>query len=312
MNISFYIAITIVILLIIAFISLKYYLIYKYTINIDINDNSQLSASCFYNHNINILDCTYIHGKNKYNITEKIKNEIENNNTNKLTFNANKNDLPPGGKLKIKYVCYTCNKQNQGKGKKNQLQGKGKEKQNQLQGKEKQGKEKQKFIPLNTTSISIPNNSTYSLYSDSITNTALQNKYDKLTKMYDLTGKSKNQTNFIPVHSSSTQNSMYWNKHNNKNELDNLITYVNNKDDLNNLGKQINTSIDNNNIDILLDNIELEENKKNKYFINDEPMSSYVNIFSRKYPYSSIPSKLVNIDPEYIIGGLRGDAKLLD
>jgi hypothetical protein len=97
----------------------------------------------------------------------------------------------------------------------------------------------------------------------------------------------------IPINSSSTQNPIY---SGNTNESYFL--------------KQINTAKKENQLYTVLNNIENAESnynsikysKKNNYFDN---------IFNRKYPYTSITSKLANIDPEYIIGGLRGDARLL-
>jgi hypothetical protein len=148
-------------------------------------------------------------------------------------------------------------------------------------------------------------------------NNVIQSEYNSIVKNYDLNYPSnytlnvRNSTDFIPVHSSSTQNSIFW-KERDKDPLYDLITLVDHRADLENIGGVINKAIDNNNIDNLLNEVEVEETKKNPHYLNNNALSSYVNIFSRKYPSSAIVSKLANIDPEYIVGGLRGDSKILN
>jgi hypothetical protein len=98
-------------------------------------------------------------------------------------------------------------------------------------------------------------------------NAFIQGEYDNMTKTYDLNYPSKytletrNSTNFIPVHSSSTQNSIFWKK-NNEDVLHNLITLVDHKSDLSNIGGFINETINNTSIDNLLNQVEVEEIKK--------------------------------------------------
>jgi hypothetical protein len=279
----------IILILIIGFISLKYYLSSKYIINISINDAGVNDAGvneCFYNHKINIIYCKYLINGKKYNITNKIKNSNIYENSHK--FNAANFNLPSGGQFKIGYVCYNCKKNN-----------------------------KNKFINLagiGGDSISIPNNDSYNgIYFP--TNT-LQNIYNNATEYYDLTQhapldeKLKNGTNMFPIHSSSTQNSIFWNGTQN---IEQFIEQKSKIADLITMEKKINASIETNNIDVLLNNIEEDENKQNPHYINDTPFSSYVNIFIRKYPALSATNVLGGyIDPEFIPSGLYGSAKLLN
>jgi hypothetical protein len=97
----------------------------------------------------------------------------------------------------------------------------------------------------------------------------------------------------IPINSSSTQNPIY---SGNTNESYFL--------------KQIGTAKQENKLYEILDDIEKKENSQNakQYALEN---NYFENIFARKYPHTSITSKLANIDPEYIIGGLSGDARLI-
>jgi hypothetical protein len=123
----------------------------------------------------------------------------------------------------------------------------------------------------------------------------------------------------ISVHSSSTQNPIFWNNNFQnigkqiEQNIDQDIIENNKVADLISMEKKINASIETNDIDILLNNVEEEENKQNPNFINDTPFSSYVNIFIRKYPALSATNVLGGyIDPEFIPNGLYGSAKLLN
>lgn len=286
MNTIFYIIAIIILLLIITFISLKYYLSKKYVIALNIDDNTVIENECFYTHNVNLIYCKYIVNHKKYNVISNIQNMIKNSNGQKLTFNAIDFDLPPNGILKIGFVCYIC-----------------------------KSKKKDKFINLagiGGDSISIPNKKSYN--GKYYTTNQLQNIYDDKTGYYDLTQyvppneQLRNGTNIIPIHSSSTQNPVFWN--NNPNFSPNTN---NHEADLKSMAKKINTAIENNNVDNLLNAVEVEENKQNPHYINDTPFSSYVNIFSRKYPPLSVTSVLGGyIDPEFMPDGLYNSAKLLD
>jgi hypothetical protein len=57
------------------------------------------------------------------------------------------------------------------------------------------------------------------------------------------------------------------------------------------------------NLDNLLANIKESE------LTGDSPMSAVTNVFDRKYPQMSIPSKFAHIDPEYLPNGLFNDAQ---
>jgi hypothetical protein len=303
MNIVFYVMAIIILILIIGFISLKYYLSTKYVINIIINDSSNISDplinECFYNHKIHIIYCKYLINGKKYNITNQINNKSQ--------FNAINFNLPSGGVFKIGYVCYDCKKN----GKKNNFVN---------------------LAGIGGDSISIPNDDSYN--GQYFSTSALQNIYNEATENYDLTQNTplyetlKNETNMIPIHSSSTQNSIFWNNLQNNNiknniqksiqdSMQNSMQNSNIQDskiaDLMSMEKKINASIETNNIDLLLNDIEEEENKQNPHFINDTPFSSYVNIFIRKYPALSATNVLGGyIDPEFIPDGLYGSAKLLN
>jgi uncharacterized protein YneF (UPF0154 family) len=136
----------------------------------------------------------------------------------------------------------------------------------------------------------------------------VQNKYNLLTKEYDSASYLANQTNIIPIHSSSTQNPIY----NNTPAYIHNIPLYSNIADLNQLRENIDKSIDDNKITSMINNIEKYENAMSNSFVKDSPNSYLTTIFNNKYPSWSTTSKLAYIDPEYIIGGLRGDARLLD
>ena len=97
----------------------------------------------------------------------------------------------------------------------------------------------------------------------------------------------------IPINSTSTQNPIYSGKTNESYFLE-----------------QINKAKKENQLYTLLDNIEKKENNQNSTSYTAEN-NYFDNIFNRRYPHTSITSKLANIDPEYLIGGLRGEARLL-
>jgi hypothetical protein len=127
---------------------------------------------------------------------------------------------------------------------------------------------------------------------------SIQKKYDHMEKEYRA---HNNNSPLIPIHSSSTQNP---NKH-----FPQLYNYG---DDVSDFLAKVDTSIKYNNLDSMLTDIEKNENSASNSFVKDSPNSYYSNIFSRKYPKNSVTSKLAKIDSEYILGGLKGDARLLD
>jgi hypothetical protein len=275
----------IILLLIIAFISLKYYLSKKYMINIVVDDNSNIADECFYNHDINIIYCKYMINNKKYDITKKIKNMLDGEefnkfgnsdgfNTsvnsggfNKLKFNSMDFKLPPNGVFKIGYVCYLCNNKRKNNKQKNN--------------KQKNNEQKNNFINLagiGGDSISIPNDFSYNgIYYPT---NELQNIYNTKTQYYDLTKyapkyeKLKNDTITIPVHSSSTQNSIFWNNpvflentgtwHNNitPQSWNNPIFLSNNAPanpiaDLMSVEKKMNASVERNDLEFLLNTLSL-------------------------------------------------------
>jgi hypothetical protein len=238
MNVIFYAMAIIILILIIGFISLKYYLSKKYLINAIIDDSNALNNNCLNSHNINIIYCKYLVNGKKYNVTNQIKKQLK--------FNAAILNLPPNGKFKIGYVCYNCSDKIQKKHNFTNLAG------------------------IGGDSISIPNNTSYN--GNYFSTNALQKIYNNNTKKYNII------------------------QHTPKLNI-----------------KKINENIKTNNIDLLLNRVKEEENKQNPHYINDTPFSSYVNIFSRKYPALSATNILGGyIDPEFIPDGLYGSAKLLN
>jgi hypothetical protein len=330
MNITIYIALIILLLLIILFISLKYYLVYTHSVYIEVDDNTPIENTCLYHHKCNIQFCNYVADGKKYIITKLLMNELNQlkinsqlNNDNQLKiFNSQKFNLPPNGKFKIRYVCDSCNgvdrpiMDDSG----NPINSQGKPIYNDddiINGQNGQnGQSKNKFI--NAATIE---NKYNAMTEDYVANRANYNRpFNKSSQNQHrpFNKNSQNQkdtpTPFISVHSSSTQNSAYWNGENNsyEDQLYNMLNPINNHADLISMEKRINTSIDINDIDNTLNDIEKLENSVARDFANDSPMSYVSNIFNRKYPKNSNTSILANIDPEYIHGGLRGDAKLLN
>lgn len=285
MNITIYIALIIILLLIILFISLKFYLTNTHSSYIEVDDNAPIETKCLYDHTYNIQYCNYMANGKKYIITKTIIDALKNNKPQELTFNAETYNLPPNGKLKIRYICDTCNKIDRLPVNNNNFVVK------------KKASKIDKFVP--------------NMYK-------MQNKYDDMTEDYIASRANYNKVDgpspFIPIHSSSTQNSLYWNRKNasQEDQLNNILNPINRHADLLSINKIINTSIDNNNIDNILNDIETLENSISRDFTNDSPMSYVSNIFNKKYPKNSNTSVLANIDTEYIHGGLRGDAKLLN
>lgn len=348
MNITIYIALIILLLLIILFISLKYYLVYTHSVYIEVDDDTPIENNCLYHHKCNIQFCNYVADGKKYVITKllmnelnKLKNDSQLKNNNQLQiFNAKNFNLPPNGKFKIRYVCDSCNgvdrpiiddngnpinsegKLINSKGELINSQG------NTINSKGKLINNKNTFVNAATieneynemTEDYIANRANYRTFNKSSQNLQrpfnnLQRPFNNLQRPFNNQQYQKDTpTPFIPVHSSSTQNSAYWNGENDTHEeqLNNILNPINNYADLISMKKRINTSIDNNDIDNTLNDIEKLENSMARDFTNDSPMSYVSNIFNRKYPKNSNTSILASIDPEYIHGGLRGDAKLLN
>lgn len=318
MNITIYIALIIILLLIILFISLKYYLIYTHSVYIEVDDNAPIENTCLYQHKCNIQFCNYIVDGKKYIITKLLMDELK---TNNQIFNSQNFNLPPNGKFKIRYICDSCNgvdrpiTDSDG----NPINSQGKpiySDDNIINGPiNSQGKDK--FI--NAATIE---NEYNAMTEDYVANRANYNRLfnkgsrqqNNQTQQNNIQQQKDTPTPFISVHSSSTQNSSYWNGENNsyEDQLYNMLNPINNYADLLSMEKRINTSIDNNDIDNTLNDIEKLENSMARDFTNDSPMSYVSNIFNKKYPKNSNTSILASIDPEYIHGGLRGDAKLLN
>jgi hypothetical protein len=347
MNITIYIALIIILLLIIVFISLKYYLIRTHTTYITVNDNTPILDECLFHHNYELQYCNYIAGGKKYIITELFNNEInasKENNQQMMIFNAENFDLPPNGKLKFRYICDSCNGVNRiflddndnlvdSKG--NIINDDGNIQNyitNSSSGNSSGGNSSGGNSSGGNSSGGNSSGGNSSGGNSSGGNSSggknnfiganqIQNEYNLMTKNYVANRANYNKkiyrdspNPFIPVHSSSTQNSAYWNGANNSYEeqLHNMLNPANRYADLLSMEKRINSSIDYNNIDNTLNSIEALENSISRDFANDSPMSYVSNIFNRKYPKMSNTSVLANIDPEYIHGGLRGDAKLLN
>jgi hypothetical protein len=277
----------------------------------------------------------------------KTKNQLQNNNQLQI-FNAKNFNLPPNGKFKIRYVCDSCNGvdrpivddngnpiNSQGK----LINSKGELINNQGNPINNQGKlinSKNTFVNAATieneynemTEDYVANRANYRTFNKSSQNSQRtfnkssqqtfnknpQKTFNNKNRSFNRNPQKDTPTPFISVHSSSTQNSAYWNGENNsyEDQLHNIINPINNYADLISMEKRINSSIDNNDIDNTLNDIEKLENSMARDPSNDSPMSYVSNIFNRKYPKNSNTSILANIDPEYIHGGLRGDAKLLN
>lgn len=98
----------------------------------------------------------------------------------------------------------------------------------------------------------------------------------------------------IPIDSTSTQNPIYSGNSN--------ISYF---------LQQVDNSKKNNELYDILNTI--EKNEINSTNIEYKTANSYLdNVFIRKYPQVSITNRLSKIDPEYILSGLKGDARLMD
>uniref|UniRef100_A0A6C0I120 Uncharacterized protein n=1 Tax=viral metagenome TaxID=1070528 RepID=A0A6C0I120_9ZZZZ len=317
MNITIYIALIIILLLIILFISLKYYLINTHSTYIEIDDNGYIEDRCLYDHDYNIQYCNYVVDGKKYIITELFINELKNNKS-MTTFNAENFDLPPNGKLKLRYICDSCNGVDRtildDKG--NPIDKNGNFTNDDGNPIDANGN----LIDKNGNPIDADGNPISNKNKFANAN-AIQNEYNLMTEDYVADRANYNKkiykdspNAFIPVHSTSTQNSAYWNGENNSydEQLHNMLNPINRYADLISMEKRINISIGNNDIDSTLYDIEKLENSMARDFTNDSPMSYVSNIFNRKYPKNSNTSILANIDPEYIHGGLRGDAKLLN
>lgn len=317
MNITIYVALAIILLLIIIYICLKYYLINTHSTEIKINDNSPILNNCIYNHDVNILYCNYIVDKKKIILTKMLKNKFK---TNPFIFNSKNYNLPDNGILKIRYVCDTCNGIKRGdiKNSSNSIRNSGDSIRNSgNSGDSIRNSDKNAFTisPSEYNSFFINNNKTIE--------ESIENEYDNMTEDYVANRANYNKKNsasngddyptpFNFVHSSSTQNALFWDTNTYEKKLENILNPNNYNADMLSIGKSINSSINNNNIDSTLYDIEKIENSISRDFVKDSPMSYTTNIFNRKYPKSSKTSILANIDPEYIHGGLRGDAKLVN
>jgi hypothetical protein len=277
-------------------------------------------------------------GWKKYIITELFNNEIntsKENNQQMMIFNAENFDLPPNGKLKFRYICDSCNgvdrvylddNDNLIDSKGNIINDDGNI-QNYINnssggsGSRNGGNGSRNGSNGSRNGSNGSRNGSNGGKNNFIGANQIQNEYNLMTKNYVANRANYNKkiykdspNPFIPVHSSSTQNSSYWNGENNSYEeqLYNMLNPTNRYADLLSMERRINSSINNNDIDNTLNNIEALENSISRDFANDSPMSYVSNIFNRKYPKMSNTSVLANIDPEYIHGGLRGDAKLLN
>jgi len=338
MNITIYIALIIILILIIVFICLKYYLIRTHSTYIVADDNTPILDECLFHHNYEMQYCNYIAGGKKYIITELFNNEIntsKENNQQMMIFNAENFDLPPNGKLKFRYICDSCNgvdrvylddNDNLIDSKGNIINDDGNI-QNYINnssggsGSRNGGNGSRNGSNGSRNGSNGSRNGSNGGKNNFIGANQIQNEYNLMTKNYVANRANYNKkiykdspNPFIPVHSSSTQNSSYWNGENNSYEeqLYNMLNPTNRYADLLSMERRINSSINNNDIDNTLNNIEALENSISRDFANDSPMSYVSNIFNRKYPKMSNTSVLANIDPEYIHGGLRGDAKLLN
>ena len=252
-----------------------------------------------------------------------------------MIFNAENFDLPPNGKLKFRYICDSCNgvdrvylddNDNLIDSKGNIINDDGNI-QNYINnssggsGSRNGGNGSRNGSNGSRNGSNGSRNGSNGGKNNFIGANQIQNEYNLMTKNYVANRANYNKkiykdspNPFIPVHSSSTQNSSYWNGENNSYEeqLYNMLNPTNRYADLLSMERRINSSINNNDIDNTLNNIEALENSISRDFANDSPMSYVSNIFNRKYPKMSNTSVLANIDPEYIHGGLRGDAKLLN
>jgi len=277
MNITIYIALAIVLILIIFYFCFRAYLIKTQSTTITIEDNAPINNFCAYEDS-NIIDCSYLVNGKKYQLTKMLKKMIIDYQKN----NFSNDSLGPLifnsenfnlPKNGILKIRFVCDKNNNENNKKNKF---------------------------NANNIHF-----------------VQNKYNLLTKEYDSASYLKNKTNMIPIHSSSTQNPIYnmtipaLNPRRQGVKHQNMTLYSNTAD-LNQLKTNIESSISDNQITSMINNIEKAENAMSNSFVKDSPNSYLTNIFNKKYPSTSNTSKLSYIDPEYIIGGLHGDARLLD
>ena len=113
MNVTIYIALSIIILLIIFYFCFKAYLINTQTTTIEVNDHNQIKNECLYNEKTKILFCHYLADGKKFVMTDTLKNKITNwSNEQPFVFNSDDFNLPNNGVLKIRFIC-NKNKKNQ-------------------------------------------------------------------------------------------------------------------------------------------------------------------------------------------------------
>ena len=119
-----------------------------------------------------------------------------------------------------------------------------------------------------------------SKYTSKINTSKINNLYDNKTNKYNSISYNRNKLN--------TENVQVRQK-----KAKNIFNFIE-------------STIENNIENSILNTIENTENN------NSDQNSYFMTMFNNKYPKMTATNKMANIDSEYFIGGLNGDARLLD